>query len=339
MSVHQLKDGRWIVRYQKGKDKARPTTNKKYFGRGPEAERAAIEFNLSLGLGARKTTSSPTFTELCNSYLEAKANTMADSSYRNLYIKLERIIVPRIGNMQAHQIVPTVLDQYVAGRSRTVKNTTIHRELSDIRAILRWSVKRRLLAHNPMEGFEMPKRDDAIIMPPSKPEFDAIVKAAAPHLKRALIVSYYTGLRPGKEELLSLTWDAVDFHNKTIQVISARKGGLPQRMVPLHHVLYDHLDCWYEGDIKDGIRYIVHYHGHRVDSIKKAWKAAKKRARVTRRLRLYDLRHAFATDLLRKGVSLKTVSELLGHSDPGITAKVYQHVSASEQKAAINLLE
>lgn len=104
-------------------------------------------------------------------------------------------------------------------------------------------------------------------------------------------------------------------------------------------VLYDHLDCWYGEDMKDGIRYIVHYHGHRVDSNKKAWKEAKKRARVTRRLRLYDLRHAFATDLLRKGASLKTVSELLGHSDPGITAKVYQHVSASEQKEAINLLE
>ena len=71
MSVHQLKDGRWIVRHGIGADPERPTTNKKYFGRGPEAQQAAWEFNLSLGLGKKITRTSPSFVELCNDYLHA----------------------------------------------------------------------------------------------------------------------------------------------------------------------------------------------------------------------------------------------------------------------------
>jgi len=79
------------------------------------------------------------------------------------------------------------MDKYVAERSRqkvmvnlgkgkkkatnrNIKRSTIHRELSDIRAILRWSVKRRFLSANPMEGFVFPTRDDAIIQPPTGAE-------------------------------------------------------------------------------------------------------------------------------------------------------------------------
>ncbi len=43
------------------------------------------------------------------------------------------------------------------------------------------------------------------------------------------------------------------------------------------------------------------------------------------RIRLHDLRHSFATDLIRQGVDIITVSKLLGHADPAITAALYVH--------------
>jgi len=45
MSVHQLKDGRWIVRYVRGTDPDNPGRTREYFGRGAAAERAARERN------------------------------------------------------------------------------------------------------------------------------------------------------------------------------------------------------------------------------------------------------------------------------------------------------
>lgn len=43
-------------------------------------------------------------------------------------------------------------------------------------------------------------------------------------------------------------------------------------------------------------------------------------------IRFHDLRHTTATHLLEQGENLKTVSEFLGHSDPGFTLRTYAHV-------------
>jgi integrase len=45
------------------------------------------------------------------------------------------------------------------------------------------------------------------------------------------------------------------------------------------------------------------------------------------RVRLYDLRHAYAATLLGAGVPLKVVSESLGHSSIALTADVSVHVT------------
>jgi len=339
MSVNKTKDGRWVVRYRKGRDPDRPTTNKKYFGRGDEAHQAAIEFNLQLGLRRSSIRDTPMFFELGNKYLQAKHATMASSSFDNLYTKLEKTIYPLIGHLMSHHITPIALDDYVATRARSVKLTSVHRELCDIRAIIRWSVKRRLIAANPMDGFEMPKRDDAQIQPPTKAEFNAILQCAAPHLQRAMLVAYHTGLRPGREEMFTLQWDAVDFINRTIMIISAKKGGLPSRIVPLNKIITEKLTEWYDADQVKETRHIVHYNGYKITTLKTAWTAAKKRARVTRRLRLYDIRHRAITNMLEAGADLKSVSEIAGHSSTDMTTRVYQHVSSDLKRKAVELLD
>lgn len=344
MSVHQLSDGRWVCRHPKGYDKGDPQRVARYFGRGPEAQAEAIAYNTALGLGGAPqlrtdTRGGPLFVELVNAYLDARRHQLAKSSFDNLVIKMQSVILPLIGRYYAAHLTPSTLDEYVATRAEHVKLTTIHRELSDIRAVVRWAVSRRLLAANPLAGFSMPKRDDARIQPPTEAEFAAILACSVPHLQRAMLIAMNTGLRPGREELLGLTWDSVDFHGKTITVVSADKGGLPVRIVPLNSVLLEHLEIWEEADRKKGITYLIHYHGARIDSLKTSWLAAKKRARVRRRLRMYDIRHAFITTLLERGADLKSVSEIVGHASPDMTLRVYQHVSSELKRQAVSLLE
>lgn len=339
MSVEQLKDGRWLCRYPKGKDSDRPTTSKKYFGRGPEAEQAALEYNASMGLGIRKTRQSPTFTELANEYLTAKKHSLTNLGFEKICNRVGNTIIPFFGDVQAHNINYHLLDKFVAKRRKKVKSTTVYNDLSSVRTILRWSARRRLIASNPMSGYEMPKKDDARLQPPTMAEINAIVECASPHIQRAVLLSYYTGLRPGRSELFCLKWDNVDFVNRTLMVVSAAKGGLPVRMVPLGKTILNHLESWHEKDSKDNIRFIVNYRGRQVESIKTGWNAAKKRAKITRRLRLYDLRHAAITTLLERGADLKSVSEIAGHASPDITMKVYQHVSSKLKRAAIDLLD
>ena len=61
--------------------------------------------------------------------------------------------------------------------------------------------------------------------------------------------------------------------------------------------------------------------------------------KMTKKLRLYDLRHSTATLLLQAGVNPKIVSERLGHSTIVLTLDVYSHVLPTMQEAATEHLE
>ncbi len=152
-----------------------------------------------------------------------------------------------------------------------------------------------------------------------------------------MLITRNIGLRPGKEELLCLPWSSVDFFNRTITVVSAKKGGIPLRIVPLNDTIINYLNKWYEED-NGKQKYIVHYKGRQVLRVNKAFTAAKKRARVLRKLPFYSVRHMFITSLLEKGADLKSVAEIAG-SSPEMIMRVYQHVSTNMKREAVNLLD
>lgn len=54
---------------------------------------------------------------------------------------------------------------------------------------------------------------------------------------------------------------------------------------------------------------------------------------------LHSLRHTFASRLFRQGVDVKTVGELLGHSDVTITYNTYIHLIQEQKRQALLLLE
>lgn len=53
--------------------------------------------------------------------------------------------------------------------------------------------------------------------------------------------------------------------------------------------------------------------------------------KVAQRYSLYALRHSWATNALKKGVDPLTVALLMGHKDPSMLARVYQHLSHSPE--------
>jgi integrase len=63
-----------------------------------------------------------------------------------------------------------------------------------------------------------------------------------------------------------------------------------------------------------------------------------KKAGLPTDIRLHDLRHTYATLLLKRGVPAKIVQELLGHSSITITLDLYSHVTLEMQKLAVESL-
>jgi integrase len=331
MAVRQLKDGRWVCYYRHG-GKLRFD----YFGRGAQAEASAWARHQELNPQKRRPQRpnfGPLFIDLVEGYLSHRV--FSENSATHLKTRLRANILPALGVIHAISLNDQILDNYVKTRRSTgVKYTTIHRELSDIQAIVNWAVARKppLIPSNPVKDYKKPRRDDYIFTPPSREEAIRIMNTAAPHVKRALMLSYYLGLRPGSVELLSLTWENVRWDLGAILVISAHKGGPEKRLVPIHDELLPALKAWHGEDKGEGP--IVHIRGRRLQSIKNGWKGAVKRAGIDRRMRPYDLRHYFITKVLEEGGDLKSLAEIVG-SKPETLMKHNQHVTTSLHKKTV----
>ena len=160
-----------------------------------------------------------------------------------------------------------------------------------------------------------------------------ILKAASPHIAWAIEVAYNTGVRPGKSELLSLRWEDVNFQKGTLTVKATKTRSV--RVIPLKPQFLEHLQEKQKAS-KSG--YIVEYKGMQVLRIQKAFRMAVKRAGITYPVRLYDLRHMFATYMLTHGADLAAVSYLLGHASVKMTADVYYQYIEGEKERAISCL-
>lgn len=141
------------------------------------------------------------------------------------------------------------------------------------------------------------------------------MSVVSPLKANAIRLLALTGARCG--EILSLKWEYLDLDQGVAYLSDSKTGPkvlhLPAAAVELLESL-DPITEW----VFPGI-------GAHIVDVAKAWRAACEKAGLTG-WRLHDLRHAFASMAVNSGHSLPQVGALLGHSQPGTTAR-YAHVA------------
>jgi integrase len=224
-----------------------------------------------------------------------------------------------------------------AMRESGMKQNTVQRRVSIVLSCLNWCVDEEIIAENPLQGYRCRRGEDLKLIPPTPDEVALIYTHALPHIRRAL--AWYLGVRPGASELFRLAWKDVDLDNRMIRVWSAKKNtDMVIRELDLVDELATPLAVWKAEDMAIGTPWVVHYRGAAINSIKTAWRTTLDNAKITRRIRPYDLRHAFATQALAEGADIKAVSEVMGHNSTAMILKHYQHVLNRQKKHALNVV-
>lgn len=197
----------------------------------------------------------------------------------------------------------------------------------DLRAFYRWAIREGLCTSNPLDGREPEKMPRRLPRPISTSELARAVAQADPRMRTILVLAAFAGLRAA--EIASL--DATDIDRERGRLWVRGKGGR-ERFVPLHPLVAE-----VTANVRRGA--VV----QRLDG-RGGMNAASVSALAASYLRsiginktLHQLRHWFATEVNRKGKSLRTTQELLGHASPGTTA-VYTLVDDDEKEAAVEAL-
>lgn len=224
-------------------------------------------------------------------------------SKKSLTWQMDSIRYPlkKIGNMPIESINRKHVEQIMDDMLQTnVKPVTVRGRLSVLRTVFRWCSEKGYC--EPMNFPKLPPAHYEKFIPPTQEELHGILSHASPHIVRVAIIGFHTGVRIGQCELLQLTWDDVDFDRKIIIIHGSKKNKRsPWREVPIQDYIVHLFMIWKEKDMECGARHIINYNGEHIASIKTAWKKTLERAGITRRIRPYDLRHAFATALLETG--------------------------------------
>ena len=249
-----------------------------------------------------------------------------------------RRILHEIGDMNVAEITRQHIDRLMqTALKSSVKPVTVRGRLSVLRTVLRWCVEKGY-----RDTLTFPKLPGAVyekLVPPSPEEIACLVSAAQPHIARVIIIGAQCGVRVGPSEMFRLTWADVDFQRGVLHVEGAKKNAhSPWREVPIRDELLEVMKHWKAEDTKSKCDHIIQYMGKPVESIKTAWDATLRRAGITRRIRPYDLRHAFATNLIAACVDVGTVAKLMGHSSPNMIFQHYQYVLDGQKKAAVESL-
>lgn len=151
--------------------------------------------------------------------------------------------------------------------------------------------------------------------------------------KAMLELLYGTGMRVS--EMCSLTLNDIDMTNC---VVRCTGKGNKERIIPIGEYIIDALNAYlsWRGSMCKSFQtdaLFLNNHGRpltRVGFFKNLKKILEKQG-ISKDVSPHTLRHSFATHLLERGADLRSIQELLGHSDIS-TTRIYTHVSNSKVK-------
>jgi integrase len=292
-------------------------------------------------LGAREAErAAATVAELCDRYLADHAARKRTGKQDRAYI--DRFIRPRLGSRKVDSITFTDLDGLHRKLTTASGPYAANRVAALLSKMFALSVRWGMRTDNPAKGIERnheERRYRYLTGDELRRLTEALAACPSQQAANAVRLLLLTGARRG--EVLGATWDQFDLEAGIWIKPSSHTKQKREHRVPLsapaRQLLADiRAAAQQRADEKSwGLSPFVFSartgEGHMVE-IKTAWAGLCKAAKLDG-VRLHDLRHTYASVLASAGLSLPVIGALLGHTQPGTTAR-YTHLFDDPLRAA-----
>lgn len=336
-----------------------------HHGTARSAETALARLLVEVGRGEH-VGEDATVADLLESWMRVAS--IEESTRRDYRSVIDCHLVPRLGKMKVHQVRPSHLDQmYVdlsveagLGPDRIKK---VHNVLS---RAFRQAVAWQWVVRNPCRDASPPSVPTKPVRAPSVPDVQKLLQAADDELLLWLRLSATLGARRG--EVGALRWSCIDFKTRELVIAEALtdagkkngKGGIVrketktrnQRRIAIDEstmaALYSHRKIVVERALACGValdpdgyvisRDVAGITPWRPDWATKQFRLLRQSLGLPAELKMKDLRHFVATQMLGAGVDVRSVAGRLGHSRPSTTLDKYAaFIPARDRDAAETL--
>ncbi|CCG26323.1 TPA: tyrosine-type recombinase/integrase [Streptococcus pyogenes] len=326
-----------------------------------KAKHAQLDF-LSNGSTIKRKVVIKTFKELSHLWLETYKLTVKPQTYDATVTRLNRHIMPTLGNMKVDKITASDIQMLINRLSKYYVNYTAVRSV--IRKVLQQGVLLGLIDYNSARDIILPRKQ-----PNAKKKVKFIdpsdLKSFLEHLETSQHKRYNlyfdavlyqlllsTGLRIG--EACALEWGDIDLENGTIAInktynknlkfLSTAKTQSGNRVVSVDKKTLRSLKLYQMRQ-----RQLFNEVGARVSEVvfatptRKYFNASVRQSALDTRCKeagierftFHAFRHTHASLLLNAGISYKELQYRLGHANISMTLDTYGHLSKDKEKEAV----
>ncbi len=363
--IHKRKDGRWEARYKKEIDVNGKTIYGSLYANTYREVKEKLQFKLQdIASGFVSVKKHYTFSDAACLWLKDSQLSLKGASvyrYENL---LNTHILPDFGNRCIGQITGTDINSFLATKLISgrvdgkggLSPTYVRSIMLVMKAVLAYAAENRMCV--PLQSKISKPQPIAKELPVlTRNEQELLVNICLTQIdetKACVLLSLYAGLRIG--EICALEWEDVDLENHLIHVRKtvSRVSGIEKNMerstlviaqpktiasfrdipicswlVPVLKQVHDMQRSSFVASSQPGFvsPRTFDYRYHKL-----------LRTAGIQTINYHALRHTFATRCIEAGVDVKTLSELLGHTDASITLNTYVHSSMERKRTQLELL-
>lgn len=351
-NIFKRKDGRWEGRYISSYNENGKAIYKSVYSKTYLDAKRKLNIAKSGNQSIRKSNVN-TFEELLDYWLEFNNSKNKQTTQNKYEFLIEKHIKPEIGDIKLNKISSAIINKFIDAKTQYLSNSYVRTMAIIMKSALELGMKEQFVFIANLD-IHLPKANKHELQILSVTEQNSLEEYILNHLDftaLGIYISLYAGLRIG--EVCALKWSDIDFENKVIKVrstvirvksidgknydeIGIAKTDASIRDIPIFNKLFIPLlkmkklsKSPFVISTKMGFvnKRTFEYRYHKI----------MKSAGVTD-VNFHALRHSFATRCIECGVDVKSLSEILGHSNVSVTLNTYVHSSMELKKIQIEKL-